>query len=143
MPVTFRIIPQRQLILFTYSGKVGLQETIDAVAASAEHPDHQPAMRHLCDVSKVTSVERDFPKLLKLHAKIAESLLPVEEDQVVLFYAPTREGQRMARLAQKSWQGISAVIVLISDHEAEAMEMLGLKEASIAALLDEAGLKAR
>ena len=139
MPVAFRYISQRQLILFTYSGKVSLQETLDAVAASAAHPEHRSGLRHFCDVSQVTSVERDFPKLLKMHAKMAESLLPAEDDLVVLFYAPTQEGQKMARQAQKSWQGVSTVIVLICEHEAEALALLGLKEQSLAALLETAG----
>lgn len=134
MPVSFRILPRRHLILFTYSGMVSLKETMDTVAACARHPDHHPLLTHLCDVSQVTGVERNFPKLLKMQAKISEDLLPLQGERIVLFYAPTRPGQELARMAQKSWEGISPVIVLIHDHEAAVLAYLGLKEKALSAL---------
>lgn len=138
MPVAFRIFPKYQMILFSYAGRVSLQETMDAVAASTCHPDHRPGLRHFCDVSQVTSVESDFPKLLKMQARIAEAFQPEADDPLVLFYAPTRVGQKMARMAQKSWHGLGAVIVVICDEEAEALAVLGLKALSLALLMQEA-----
>lgn len=134
MPVSFQILPRHQIVLFSYSGKVGLQESIDAIAASARHPDHRPGMRQFCDLSHVTGVERDFPKLLQMQAKIAEDLLPGAHELIVLFYAPTRAGREMAQMARNSWEGLNSVIVLIQDDEAKALDLFGLQGQSISGL---------
>lgn len=131
MPVTFKILPRRALVLFTYSGMVGLQESLDAIAACVRDPDYRSSMRQLCDLSAVTGVERDFPALLKMQAKMVESLQPAENDLVVLFYAPGRAGQEMAQMARKSWEGLNSVLVLMQDNEAQALAMLDLPERSL------------
>jgi len=134
MPVTFKILPRRALVVFTYSGMVGLQESLDAIAACVGNPEYQPSMRQLCDLSAVTGVERDFPALLKMQAKMVESLQPAESDLVVLFYAPSRAGQEMAQMARKSWEGLNSVLVLTQDNEAKALALLDLPERSLDAL---------
>ena len=138
MPVSFQILPHRQLILFIYSGKVTFQESSEIVGQSARHPAFSPWLRHLCDLSRVTGVERDYLKLLKMHAKIAEDLRPSGHDLLVLFYAPNRAGQSMAEMARRSWQGQSGAIVMIHDREAEALAMFGLRETSMDELLQSA-----
>ena len=135
LPVSFKILPQRQLILFTYAGLVGLQESTDAIGACARHPDYRPWQRQFCDLSRVTGVERDFPKLMKMQAKIVEDLQSDGNDLIVVFYAPTQVGQILAHTARKSWDGLNAVIVLIHDDEAEALALLGLPETSLSDLL--------
>lgn len=135
MPVGFVILPQRNLAIFTYSGEVTLQESSDVVAAAAAHPDHRPGMRQLCDLSRVTGVERDFPELLKMQARMAESLLTRPHELIVVFYAPTRAGQEMVQMARRSWEGLNSVIVLAQEDEAEALALLGLPEKSLASLL--------
>ncbi|MDO8327047.1 MAG: hypothetical protein Q7T28_08930 [Cypionkella sp.] len=136
MPVTFKILPRRNLALFTYSGMVGLQESMEVVAAATNHPDYRPTMRQLCDLSRVTGVERDYLALLRMQAKIVESLYTPESELVVLFYAPQRAGREMAQMARKSWEGLNSVLVLILDREAQALAVLGLPEMSLQALAD-------
>ena len=135
MPVTFKIIPKRQLILFTYSGLVTLQESMDIVAQSARDPLYQPWQRHLCDLSAVTEVERDFLRLMQMQAKIAETFQPQAHDTIVLFYAPTKAGQMMAEMARKSWEGLNSVLVMVQHSEAQALAMLDLPEQNLQALL--------
>ncbi len=135
MPVTFKIIPKRQLILFTYSGLVTLQESMDIVAQSACDPQYQPWQRHLCDLSAVTEVERDFLRLMQMQAKIAETFQPQAHDRIVLFYAPTKAGQMMAEMARKSWEGLNSVLVMVQHSEAQALAMLDLPEQNLQALL--------
>jgi hypothetical protein len=89
MPVSFSIVPHRNLVVFTYSGEVTFQEVTDVVAAATSHPLHRAGMRQLCDMSQVTGVERDFPALMKMQARIAEDLMPKGAELLVLFYAPT------------------------------------------------------
>jgi hypothetical protein len=135
MPVSFTILPHRNLAIFTYSGEVTLQESSDVVAAAAAHPDHRLGMRQLCDLSRVTGVERDFPALLKMQARLADSLLTKPMELVVVFYAPTRAGQELVQMARRSWEGLNSVIVLSQDDETEALALLGLPEKTLAALL--------
>jgi hypothetical protein len=135
LSVTFHILPQRQLVLFRYSGQVTLQESMDIVAAATAHPDYRPWMRQLCDLSSVTGVEHDFVKLLKMQARILENLAPGADDMMVLFYAPTRPGQEMAHMAQKSWDGLNSVMVQIQDSEAAVLDVLGLAETRLGDLL--------
>jgi hypothetical protein len=92
-------------------------------------------MRQLCDLSRVTGVERNFPELLKMQARFVETLLPAGRDLLVTFYAPTRAGQELAQMARKSWQGLEALVVLIHEDEAEALALLGLRERSLSELL--------
>lgn len=134
MPVSFKVLPRRNLVLFTYSGMVGLQESMEVVAAATRHPDYRQTMRQLCDLSQVTGVERDFPALLKMQARIVESLYTPESELVVLFYAPGRAGREMAQMARKSWEGLNSVLVLILDRESQALAVFGLPDLSIAAL---------
>lgn len=108
---------------------------MDIVAEAAAHPDYRPWMRQLCDLSGVNGVERDFPKLLKMQAKILEDLDPGAEDLMVLFYAPSSPGQEMAHMAQKSWEGLNSVIVRIQDTEAAVLDLLGLPDARLSDLL--------
>lgn len=134
MPVEFLCLSRAHLVLFTYSGRVSLQESATAVQAAAQHPDHRAGMRHLCDLSGVTDFERDIPALLKMQAKLVESLHVVAEEMQVLFYAPTAIGQQMAQMARKSWEGLHSVQVMVHPDETEALALLGLKAGSIAAL---------
>ena len=136
MPVSFKILPRRNLVLFRYSGMVTLQESGEIVAKAAAHPDHRAGMRQLCDLSAVTGVERDFPALLRMQARMAEDLHSRSGDLFVVFYAPTPIGQDMAQMARKSWEGLNSVIVLVQNRESDALALLGLPETSLAALLD-------
>lgn len=134
MPVHFKILPQRNLVVFTYFGHVAFQEVSDVVAAAARHPDHRTGMRQLCDVSRVTGVERDFPALMKMQARIAEDLHPQGRETLVLFYAPTPVGKDIAQMARRSWEGLDSVIVLVQEQESEALALFGLPETSLSAL---------
>lgn len=113
LPVSFKILPQRQLIVFTYSGLIGMQELMDCIAACVQHPDYRPWMRQFCDLTDVIGVEQDFPKFLQMMAKIADDLQPTQSDLIVMFYAPTPAGQEMALRARASWDGLNSVIILI------------------------------
>lgn len=135
MPVSFRILPQRALVLVTYTGVAGLQETIERTTECASHPDFDPAFRHLVDVSRITGYERDFPGFFAMQAKVMESYPPQAQDQLFLFLAPTRIGQEMAQMVRRSWDGLDWAIVRIVEDEGQAMTLLGLREHSISDLL--------
>jgi hypothetical protein len=131
MPAQFKIIPPKQLVLYTYSGDVTFRESQNIVAASTQDPQYKPWFRQLCDLSRVTSVETDFAALMKMQAKMVESLNPTGPDLLVVFFAPSRVALEMATMARKSWEGLSSVIVLVQDQEARALNILGLAESRI------------
>lgn len=134
MPVTFAILPKRHLVLFTYHGEVTMQEVIDVVAAATSHPAHRDGMRQLCDLSRVTRIEKDFAALMKMQAKLAENFVIRQADRIVVFYAPTPVARSIAQMAKKSWDGLNSVIVLMHEDEAEALALLGLAERSLSDL---------
>jgi hypothetical protein len=135
MPITFRLLPSRNLILFRYSGHIRLTEPAEAVQASMHAKGFRPGMRHLVDVSEATGVDRDWPALLRQQAEIAAVMVPQGPEQLVLFYAPNRPGQWMAQMARRSWEGLNIVSVRVIEDEVEALALLGLPERSITALL--------
>ncbi len=136
MPVQFKILPQYNLVVFTYSGHVTFQETSDVVAAAAADPDHRHGMRQLCDVSGVTEVERDFPALMKMQARLAESMIAKGPELLVLFYAPNLVGREMAEMARRSWDGLESVIVMVQDQEDLALTLLGIPANSLEHMLN-------
>lgn len=138
MPVEFTILPQHNLALFTYSGLVTFQDSANVVAAAAAHPNHSPSMRQICDVSRVTGVEKNYFALLQMQAQIVDSIAPKGSERLVIFYAPGKAGQEMAQLARKSWEGLNSVIILVQDDEAAALALLGIPQTRLATLLERA-----
>lgn len=132
MPVSYAVLPHRNLIRFTYHGEVTFAETTEIVARAARDPAAQPGMRHLCDVAAVTGVERDFAALMRMQARIAEDLVTPAEPLLVVFHAPTAAGQAMAAMARRSWDGLDSVRVLVAEDAERALDILGLPAADVA-----------
>lgn len=136
MPVRYDILPRYNLAIFAYSGQVTFAETIEIVAKADQDPLSHPNMRQLCDLTEVTGVERDFPALLKMQARIAENLLPPEGERLIVFLAPTPVSQTMAQMARKSWDVVQSVHVRVVSREDEALQLLGLPQVRLADLAD-------
>lgn len=134
MPVTFALLPQRNLVLFTYLGEVTMQQVAQVVAEATLHPDHRDGMSHLCDLSRVTGIEKDFAALLKMQAQLTESFAVRQSDRIVVFYAPNPVARSIAQMAKRSWDGLNSVIVLMHEDEAEALALLGLPERTLSDL---------
>ncbi len=136
MSVWYQVLPRLNLAVFAYSGHVTFAESLAAVAAVARHPDHHDTMRQLCDLSGVTGVERNFPELMQMQARMAESLLPANGERIVVFFAPTAAARQLANMACKSWDGLDQVLVRVVEREEQALALMGLKQTAIAALFD-------
>ncbi|THD84190.1 hypothetical protein E7811_00035 [Aliigemmobacter aestuarii] len=139
MPVSFLPLPVHGLVLFTYSGHVGMGESMAAITAAARHPAFRPGMRHLVDVSAITGFEKVFPTLLSMQAKVLDDFPVIEEPTIVLWYAPTRIGQEMAQTVAKSWAETAHVRLVVQEDEEGALSILGLRETRISQLLTKAG----
>jgi hypothetical protein len=138
LPVTFQILPARDLALITYTGVAGYDETMEAAAVYAAHPDFRPDQKFLFDLTAVTGHEQDFMKYFQMQGQMVELYAQTGHDQLIAFVAPSDAARDMAMLAQRSWEPIKHMVMLIHQEEAEVLRFLGQPERSIAALVEAA-----
>ena len=136
MPIAFHILPHRNLVVARYSGFAGLQETVQRAAECAAHPGFRPSMRQLVDLTEITGYEKDFPRYFAMQDTVMEQFFVPGLDHVFVYLAPTRPGQEMAQMVRRWWEGLDHLVLRIVEHEAEAMAIPGLKERSLAEVLD-------
>lgn len=135
MPVDFRLLPSRNLIILTFHGVAGLAEAMEAATACARHPDFQPHRRQLVDLRAVTGWERDFPGFMALQAALVEVFDWKRTEAMIVAIAPHRPAQEMAGLVGRSWQGLGGPALRVALDEVQALGLLGLREGSIGELL--------
>lgn len=135
MPVDFRLLPSRNLIVLTFHGVAGLGESMAAATACARHPRFHPHCRQLIDLRAVTGWERDFPGFMALQAALVEVFDWKRTEAMIVAIAPHRPAQEMAGLVARSWQGLGGPTLRLVTDEGQALAMLGLREASIPELL--------
>ncbi|RMD91316.1 MAG: hypothetical protein D6811_09200 [Alphaproteobacteria bacterium] len=138
MPVNFRIMPERGLVYVRYDGPARFADTMKAFGAYMSHPDARPGQKQLVDLSAVTGMEIDFPKMMEMQARKAD-LFGSAAETLIVYYAPTAEARRLARHAMRSWEGLPGVVPLMAETEAQALELLGLSEGGISELMPQAG----
>ena len=134
MPIAFEIFPRRGLVVVEYSGTALIDETARVFAVYARHPDAVAGQKHLVDLSRVTDVENDMPRLMALQARHAgepaRSVLPA----LLVFLAPTPLARRMADMVSRSWTGLGGPVIAILETEAEALAVVGCAETRLADL---------
>ncbi|MFO7920820.1 hypothetical protein DZD18_00385 [Rhodobacteraceae bacterium W635] len=135
MPVDVTILRQRGLVYIRYSGFARLDDTIAALDAYGAHPDFRPGQKQLVDMSRVTGMERDYVKFMKIQARKAEIFLAAEVQTLLVCYAPNRLAVEMAEVMVRSWEPSGAVIPMIQPDEAAALHILGQPEDTFEALL--------
>lgn len=138
MPVTFRIFPDRGLVYVRYTGHCAIDETRRALEAYAIHPDRAPGQKQLVDLSAVTSFDRDYANLIAVQARKADLFIGSDTETLLVYFAPEAPGQDMARMAQRSWDDVDAVVAIVQQDEGEALSLLGQPERSLTALLEAA-----
>lgn len=130
MPVTYRIYEDIGLVHVRYEGKALLQESFEAVGRYLRDPGFRPGQKQLVDLSGVTAFEEDYARLMALQAKKAEAFFEGPENLIV-YLAPTEITRTMARIVVRSWRDIDAVVPVVVETEAEALEVLGLADTSL------------
>ncbi|WP_224814598.1 hypothetical protein [Hasllibacter sp. MH4015] len=134
MSLNYQIFPDRGLVVITYIGRAEIEETGRVFAQFAQHPDAAPGQKHLIDLSQVTEVEQDFPRLMALQARKAGELgLPIMPSMLV-YFCPTPIARRMAEMVYKSWDGVGGPALAMIEDEAEALALVGCAETRIAEL---------
>lgn len=138
MSVSFRIFPDRGLVVVTYIGEARIEDTMRAFTEYTQHPNFQPGHKQLIDLTGITGYEKDFVGLMESQALKAESLVGQGTETLMVYLAPTAPSRSMSSMITKSWEGIDAVVPLIQHSEAEALALLGQPESSLAELRAEA-----
>ena len=129
MPIAFRILPDHGLVYVRYHGHATVQEGSDAFSTYLAHPAFRPGQRQLVDLSAVSGVEQDFPRLFAFQARKAAALMTGPEPEMFVYLAPTDISLRIARLIQRSWEGLDGAIVRVATDWSGAMDILGLPQA--------------
>ncbi|TXH98482.1 MAG: hypothetical protein E6Q73_11770 [Pseudorhodobacter sp.] len=135
MPVNFHIFPDRNLVLARFTGHILLADCLSSAKAYSEDPQASPQQTQLIDLSGVTSYERDLVQIMSMMARLPDHLLKPGYEPMILYIAPSRVAQEIAGMVLKSMQGIEGVIVRVLEDETQALEVLGLAERSLAALM--------
>jgi hypothetical protein len=135
MPVTYRLLPRRNLVVVSFSGLAGLQETLEGARAAARQPAFRSHMRHLVDLRAVTGWERDFPGFMALQAQLMDIFHWRPSEALVVAIAPHRPAKEMSGLVARSWEGLDGPILRVVTDEEQALALLGLREGSLAELL--------
>lgn len=135
MSISFHILPRDGLIYVRYSGHMRIAESREAFLNAVKDPGFRPGMKQLVDLSGVTGWERDFAGLMALQARKAEAFHTPDQPSMVVAIAPTALTREIANIVCRTWDGIDGIHYLVAENEAEAIAILGLREASIADLL--------
>lgn len=135
MPVSVHILKSHGIVYVRYVGVARIDETRKALADYARHPDCRPGQNQLVDLARVTAVDDDFPALMALQAGKVDLFLANGDRPLIVYYAPSKAAQTMARMALRSWEGVHGIVARMLTDEAEALAVLGLRARSIAELV--------
>jgi len=135
MPVEFKILPKRGLVVVRYSGHAAVEDTLTATKAYISHPEYSAGQKQLVDMSGITSFERNHVQFMKMQAEKAERLANSGLQSLVVYFAPTAVGQDLSAMFIRSWIDVDAVVPLVQHSEAEALALLGQQEETLDILL--------
>lgn len=135
MAVTFRLLPQQGIVVVRYEGRTSPAEALDSFNRYAQSEDFTPGQKHLIDLSGVTHLTTDYVALIKLEVAKAFALAGHGVQTLMAYYAPTQQTLEMARLSQRCWDGIDAVVPRVFQLEQAALDFLGLREQRIEELM--------
>lgn len=135
MPVTFRIIPERGLVVVWYSGHATIDETLAATNAYISHPDYAAGQKQIIDLSQVQSFEKDYVRFMNMQASKAKRLAGSGVQSLAVYIAPTQISQEVSAMFVRSWAAVEAVVPLVQLTEADGLALLGQSEETIDELL--------
>ena len=134
MALTFRIFPERGLVVARYAGLARIDDTMRVFAEYAAHPDFAPGQKQLVDLTDVTAYEKDYVRIMEMQARKADHMNVPGAQSLVVYLAPTPAAQEMTALIMRSWEDVDAIVPVIQHTEAEALAILGQPETTLTAL---------
>ncbi|APX11189.1 hypothetical protein [Tateyamaria omphalii] len=135
MPVRFRILPDRGLVVVRYTGHAAIDDTMRATRAYVSHPHYAPGQKQLVDFSAITGYEKDYVRFMQMQAEKAGRFAGSGTQSLVVYIAPTPISQELASLFFKSWNDVHAVVPIVQDSETEALTLLGETKETVDTLL--------
>ncbi|WP_147104209.1 hypothetical protein [Tateyamaria sp. syn59] len=135
MPVRFRILPDRGLVVVRYSGHVAIDDTMRATRAYVSHPHYAPGQKQLVDFGPITGYEKDYVRFMQMQAEKAGRFASSRTQSLVVYIAPTAISQELASLFFKSWNDVHNVVPIVQDCEIEALTLLGEADETVETLL--------
>jgi hypothetical protein len=133
--IQYQILPDLHLIYVRYDGVVTTGETLAAMQDCARQPNFDPAYRNLVDFSRATSFIYDYPEIMRVQAAAAGLLVPNDRPPNLVYFAPTAESQKVARLVLRSWEGVTPMVGVILAEREQVLAVLGLQGSSLDSLL--------
>ncbi|WP_299149739.1 hypothetical protein [uncultured Tateyamaria sp.] len=134
MPVSFRILPERGLVVVRYAGFATIDETVAASHAYVGDRHYAAGQKQLVDMTHITGFEKDYVRFMELQATKAERLAGAGVQSLVVYVAPTPVSKEISAMFMRSWADVDAVVPLVQDSEANALALLGQSESTIASL---------
>jgi len=138
MPVEFKIVPERGLVVVRFSGFATVNDTMVATKDYISHPNYVAGQKQLVDMSNITDYEKDYVQFMNLQASKTERLARSGVQSLVAYIAPTEVSRDLSALFVRSWADVRSVVPLIQQSEAEALALLGQPEETLEALLENA-----
>ena len=133
MPVSYSILPDRDLAVVIYDGDISVAEWAAVVADVVRHRNFRPDQMHLVDLSGVTGWDPALEHSV-LSGEVRRDWMRQARETLCVYYAPTPAGRSLAAVLARAWEGIPGVVPLILDDEAEALAILGQTEMRVAEL---------
>lgn len=133
VPVAVKIFPERGLVFVRYRSRASVHDGMQAFAEYIRHPDFRPGQKQLIDLSAISTFTMTPSDLLKFNA-LRVSGIAGDGETLMSFYAPTPQGQKVARISVRAWEPFNVVVARVFDHEEGALSFLGLRETRLADL---------
>ncbi|MEQ3707923.1 MAG: hypothetical protein ABNH38_07185 [Tateyamaria sp.] len=141
MPLSFRIIPERGLVVVEFTGYSAIDDFMRASAAYVAHPDYVAGQKQLVDMTRITGFEKDYVRFMEIQAAKAERLAGAGVQSLCVYVAPAPIAKEIATLFTRTWADITNVVTMVQDTEAEALTLLGQPEGSIDEMLRATGVQ--
>ena len=136
MSVTFKVLPEHNLVYVHCAGSVTVAESISAFDSYRAYPDTHPGQSQLVDLSDVVEYERDFTRIMSLQAHQVDVYMEAESPVFLIYVAPNDLTRTMAMAALRSWQNLPGVIPLVLSSLDEALTVLSLDKHDLAGALE-------
>lgn len=137
MSCSYLILRSQALAYIRLAGIVRPGDSLRTLARFAADPQATPDLNQLIDMRDVTGMKLDVLDLLRMHARKAEIFTQSEYDRLFVHIAPTPIAVKVAGHVVKSWDKVPGITHRVVQTEEQALDILGLKERTIDALLQE------
>lgn len=136
MPAAYSLLSDLGIAYVKFNGHVLMDEVLACLHEFSQEPDIQSIARHLIDFSGVTSFDKDVVKIVETQAKVLGTFGDKIDQWIFVYYAPTKVSRELAGYGIRAWNEVPKVVVRMTDTENAAMDIFGLRQRTLAELLE-------